>query len=348
MGAANLVSRVNEAIKVLIIERRMPQSWSKRWHEWRYLSAFERSIKRAAHIKCLPSADKPLAELHIVTCKRDLYMAVVAVKSLLRFAPNLGVVFHGDQSLTVSDSNFLQSQIPGCRVVLIDEADRIAQAQPDIHELRQALPGRFKLASGYESQRKAWALKVFDFHLLARSDRVIVLDSDTIFLKPPAEIIEFIEGRRPEGFYAVPCHSNLKVSTELLKKYYPNASVPLRFNGGLLGFERSSMPISMLQDVTQKVIQNEDILVMGDECLWRFAFGHSGGKELEFSRYPLTTDILRSRELEKNMDDLVYIHFILKHKGGFYQRVVERVAVELDAAEFGRAEVRGESQKGGL
>ncbi|WP_404362223.1 hypothetical protein [Marinobacter sp.] len=326
---AGLRNNVADAFRVLLVERRLPHGWVSRWHDLRYKAALEKTLREAASVDPIPSSNKPLAELHLVTCSRDLFMAILAVKSLLRFTDQLAVVFHGDRSLDEAGARKLKEQIPGCRVVLLEEADKKAEKHPEILRLREALPERFRLASGYEAQRRAWALKVFDFHLFAQCDRVIVLDSDTLFLQRPDELINFIGGREPCGFYAVPRLRNLKMPDQLIVNYFPQAHVIPRFNGGLFGFDQTQMPVSLLRDITEKVINSPEIVIMGDECLWRFFFAHRNAKPLTFDRYPLTTDLGRSKELASRQKDIVYIHFILKHKGGFYQKMAAKVGLEL-------------------
>ncbi len=326
---AGLRNSVSDAFRVLLVERRLPHSWVRRWHDLRYKGALEKTLCAEATATPIGSSSNPSAELHVVTCRRDLFMAILAVKSLLRFTDRLAVVFHGDRSLDEASTQVLREQIPGCRVVLLDEADKEAANHPEIFSLRQALPDRFRLASGYENQRRAWALKVFDFHLFSQCDRVIVLDSDTLFLRRPTEIIDFIEGRQSDGFYAVPRLRNLKMSDELVVKHFPQAPVIYRFNGGLFGFDRSQMTLNLLREITEKIINNPEILIMGDECLWRFFYAHLNARSLAFDRYPLTTDTARSKELAKKQDEIIYIHFILKHKGGFYKKMAGKVGLEL-------------------
>lgn len=326
---AGLRDSAVEAFRVLLVERRLPHSWARRWHDLRYKEALEKTLREAASVNPIPSSNMPLAELHVVTCSRDLFMAILAVKSLIRFTDQLAVVFHGDRSLDEAGARKLKEKIPGCRVILLNEADEEAAKHPEISRLREALPERFRLASGYENQRSAWALKVFDFHLFCQCDRIIVLDSDTLFLQRPDELIEFIEGRQPCGFYAVPRLRNLKMPDQLILDYFPQANVIPRFNGGLFGFDRTQMPVSLLRDITEKVINSPEIVIMGDECLWRFFFAHRDAAPLAFDRYPLTTDTGRSKELAKSLHEVVYIHFILKHKGGFYQKMAEKVGTDL-------------------
>lgn len=330
MAAGNIIIRkFNSLLRVFFVEKRLPYSWSRKWHEIRYRKSLDRTLKNLASTFPVACSRNPEVEVHLVTCKRDLYMAVASVKSLIRYFGDLGVVFHGDPSLDYDDSNFLREQIPGCRYVSFSDAERSIKKDPNIYRRRKELPDRFKLASGYDAQRRAWALKVFDFHFFSDADRVIVLDSDTLFLKRPNEVVDFIEGRTPGGFYAVPCNPNLKVDPKLVLSCFPMSRVIDKFNGGFFGFDKSLISIDLLIDVVDVLIDNHDVLVMGDECIWRFAFGRVNAKALDFSLYPLVTDLQRSRELEKKLEDLKYIHFILKHKGGFYQRVAEKVGADL-------------------
>ena len=141
----------------------------------------------------------------MLTCERDIDMAVLSLKSLLRFLPELAVVVHGDESLTPDCAAVFENQIPGCRLVLAPEAEAIARSIPDVGEHRDVLPTMFESALwSRKAGTCALGMKVFDFHLSSNANRLVILDSDTLFLAPPSELIEWLSSEDSLAFHAVP------------------------------------------------------------------------------------------------------------------------------------------------
>lgn len=320
---------IGKAFRVFLMERRLPYSWSRKLQDSLYKGPLDAALKAIVNTPPIACDTEASTELHMVTCVRDLNMAVAACRSLLRFEPEIAVVFHGDDSLQGEHAEFLRAAVPGARVHLYHEANSAAQGVPEIYELRKQIPGRFSLGEGYERHRKAWALKVFDFHLLARVEKVVVLDSDTLFLQRPDELIEWLKGEGIPGFYSVPLLPNLRVADEDWLSAFPTARPIRRFNGGFYGFNRQELSIDLMRETMQRLLDNPAIPVLGDECIWRFAFGHVDAGELPYDFYPLTTHPDRSRKLKENLGSIKYVHFILKHRGGFYRQLAEQVKKEL-------------------
>lgn len=256
-------------------------------------------------------------------------MAILAIKSLLRFVPNLSVVIHGDESLGERPISIFHQAIPGCRIVTYDEANRLAEKIPDVAIMRRQLPELFKLGSAYERQKKAWALKVLDFHLFSNSDKVIVLDSDTLFTKKPDEIVNWINAESSPSFYAVPSRPNLKVDKNVYKQTFPEAHVINRFNGGLFGFDKRVFPLNKMMEIAETLNATPEIPIFGDECIWRFAYSHMVSKHLSFENYPLFSSKKTYKTLASKRQEMKYMHFLLKHREGLYRKCAKKVIAEL-------------------
>lgn len=330
MKTENILAK---AFRVILIERRLPYGLTRWLQEILYKGPLDSTLQAIVNtppLACSPSAQ---TELHMVTCTRDLNMAVSSCRSLLRFAPDLAVVFHGDQSLNDNHARFLKAAVPGARVHLYGEAGEIASQSPRVSRLRGEMPARFNLGKGYERHRKAWALKVFDFHLLANAKKVIVLDSDTLFLKKPDELINWINSQGNPGFYSVPLLPNLRVDESKSRRTFPNARIIERFNGGFFGFSTDSLTLDLMVDIAEKLISDKSMPILGDECIWRFAFAHVPSEEIPYESYPLTTHIKRSRKIVKDLSNVKYVHFILKHKGGHYRKLAKQVESDLKRLE---------------
>lgn len=324
-----IATALADARRVFLQEKRLPIRWVDRYQRMRYKKPLHRTLEgftRLPAIPCDPDAD---TELHMLTCVYDLDMAVAALKSLLRFKPPLAVVIHGDRTLNESHREFLQTQIPGCRVILLPEADRAFATVPELAELRAKIPGRFTLPPGYERQCAAWALKVLDFWTLARTDKVLVLDSDTLFLRVPEELMAWISGDGQRAFHSAPNAPNQQLSGEIIAKGFPTVNYPPAFNGGLFGYSRSVVTRELILDVLHTLMVHPQWPLYGDECIWRLIIGGVLVDVLPFSCYPLLDDVGAEETHRVNFDKAAYVHFIVKHRGGCYRRIARRVLKEM-------------------
>ncbi|MBK1885938.1 hypothetical protein [Marinobacter sp. DY40_1A1] len=311
--------------RVFLVERRLPISIEHRYQKLLYANRLQkilREISDGPPIACAKNAD---AELHMLTCERDLYMAIAACKSFLKFFPDISVVFHGDESLDESMSDLLQSAIPSSRFISYQGAEDIIKSSIDVFQLRQKVAGRFELPPGYEKQRRAWALKVFDFHILSDAKKVIVMDSDTLFVKRPDELIDWIEPEKSTAFYSIPQFPNLKVDPKNFSSIFPNGTPVNSFNGGLYGYNKEDVGSEFLMDVVRKLISEKDYPILGDECFWRAVYSLIPSEPLSFDVYPLITPYYQKNNLMPDLNKAKYIHFICKHRGGLYGKIAKEV-----------------------
>ena len=197
------------------------------------------------------------AEVHMLLCKRDLRIGVLAVKSLLRFAKNrLALTITDDGSLTANDRQWVNGHLPGLRWLFWPEAAETEKS------LAQALATRPLLKKLYHSSY-APAGKLLHPVALARCDRVIVMDPDTAFFKPPQHLLDWITSDDLHGWYmhdhqdeakTVPPEA-IQAFADLEAKLVPQGrawGVTLRlFNSGLLVFRPRQLDL----DIAEKYLQ---------------------------------------------------------------------------------------------
>ncbi|NWO05212.1 MAG: hypothetical protein HLX50_05790 [Alteromonadaceae bacterium] len=329
-----IATALADARRVFLKEKRLPIRWVDRYQRVRYKKPLHRTLAGFTRLYAIPCDADASTELHMLTCVYDLDMAVAALKSLLRFKPPLAVVIHGDRTLNESHRAFLQTQIPGCRVILLSEADRAFATDPELAELRANIPGRFTLPNGYERQCAAWALKVLDFRTLARTDKVLVLDSDTLFLRAPDELLAWIASDGQRAFHSAPNAPNRQLSGEIIAEGFSSVNYPPAFNGGLFGYSRSVVTRELILDVLHTLMVHPQWPLYGDECIWRLILGGVPGDVLPFNRYPLLDYVGAENTHRVNFDEAAYVHFIVKHRGGCYQRIAKRVLKDMRRAGF--------------
>jgi hypothetical protein len=134
-------------------------------------------------IKTNPDAE---TSLHSAVPHRYLYAYLIAAKSLLRYHNDYAVFVHDDGSLTTGDKELIERHLPGAQIVDRQEADE---------HFRKTVDNSFlsKVRGSYTSY-----LKLFDTTLYNKSKRIIILDTDTLFLKRPEHIIDWsINGGKP-------------------------------------------------------------------------------------------------------------------------------------------------------
>ncbi len=324
-----MFQKIKRAFEVIFIERRLPYSWSTTIQRKLYKNGLKVCLEKVIDTQPYPCQPNASTEIHLVTCRKDFTMAILAIKSLLRFVPNLAVVIHGDESLDEQSISVICRCIPGVRIITYDDAIQIQPEDFDIIGLRNQVAGLFCLDSSYKRQKKAWALKIFDFHLFSNSQQIIVLDSDTIFLKRPDEIIEWIENPDAPAFYAIPENQNLKIPESIYSKVFPRARIIHSFNGGLLGFNKKDISLDDLITLTQTLINHPEVSIYGDECVWRFAYSHISSTPLPFNSYPLFESKKHYQQMSHVHNQFKYMHFLLKHKDGLYRKIAQKVLDEL-------------------
>jgi len=312
---------------LLFVERRLPYTWSENIHNILYKPALDKCLASVLATKPIPCHKNTNTELHLVTCKRDIYMAILAIKSFLRFYSEISVVIHGDETLDGNCKKELSTHIPN--VTIIDYDYSMKSVSPEISALREQIKNRFKLDDSFERQRKAWALKVFDFHLFSNTEKIIVLDSDTLFLKKPTEIIDWIKNETVLSFHAQPYLPNLMFDEGLSHDILKNKPIIKSFNGGLFGFSKTNIPVSDMFKLAHNLITKTEIPLFGDECIWRLAYSQVNHQTLEFNKYPLFGTLSRFKQFKDQTNDFNYIHFLLKHRHGIYKKFAQSVISEL-------------------
>lgn len=120
--------------------------------------------------------------MHVLTCRKHLSMFLLSVKSLLRFKPNIAVVLHDDGSLTAADIRTLQHHIAGIRI--------IRRAESDMVFARAALKCPNSLA--YRAQ-VINSLELTDHIMLGSGEKLIITNSDTLFLNRPDALLRWID-----------------------------------------------------------------------------------------------------------------------------------------------------------
>lgn len=158
-------------------------------------------------------------ELHLLICERDLLRGMWALKSFYRFAdldPKL--VIHDDGSLSDHSIQTLRSHFPGCDLVNGSNVDEAMSEYPIIR---------------YYRKKHVLARKIIDVLLAARSDYVMVMDTDVLWFSESEQIKECVKEFRP--FYVPGIRDAYARNTPFLNKHCDLFPAP-NVNSGMIGY----------------------------------------------------------------------------------------------------------------
>jgi hypothetical protein len=280
----------------------------------------EKAIEAVTNTPALLVQEPFKAEIHMLINKKHVNMALLSLKSFLRFYPNVRVVIHGDGSLDDEAEAFLRKHIKNIDVLRLTDAEALLKDKTDLFSIRKSY-----------LNIKITLLKLLDIHVLSDSDKVVILDSDVLFLKRPDEIISWIEDEKNYNLYARPYLKNLKMNRDALEDKFGPVSFIEKFNSGLLCMNKNLITLELILDTLDKLKGDPRLPVFGDESVWMVIFSRSSSRELAFDDYPLFSESRYLRRFVKKGKDeeMKYLHFILKHHGGFYAKFARRVVSEL-------------------
>ncbi len=174
--------------------------------------------------------------LHMLTCHRDIDMAMWCLKSFSYHAevsPHL--MIHDDGSLTERDKEVLRSHHARCTVIDRTEADRrlmsVLYAHPHCREMRQ-------------SRAFHCALKLFDPPVYSPTDVLVLIDSDILFFRQPSELLECAHQGSP--CYNSDYQDAYSASRERLMQLL-DLAVPGKVNAGLLVMRRQDYDLDFME-----------------------------------------------------------------------------------------------------
>ncbi|MCX5680671.1 MAG: hypothetical protein NTZ95_08580 [Candidatus Omnitrophica bacterium] len=192
-------------------------------------------ILKTRQFKCNRDAK---TEVHTLTCHSHLPMYITSIKSLLRFCDEIAVVTHDDGSLSSTDIKLLEKHIKGVKVIGRRDADVMAA-----EHLKQ-----FPNCSKYRDAVLI-SLQLFDFMLYSKTGKIIALDSDTLFLRKPKRLIEWILSDNKEIIHIYEKYPYRQM--EFLSKF--NYDQPANFCMGFGCYYRDIVDLKTVATVLDKV-----------------------------------------------------------------------------------------------
>jgi len=186
----------------------------------------------------------------MLLCRRDRWIGLLALKSLLRFPDaHLAVTLTDDGSLTEADRRWFDRHVPGCRWLPRHVSDpRLDRFLADHPRLKRGYDGGFPLYG-----------KLLHPLVLNQAERVIVCDSDTAFFRRPERLLQWARGQDAHGWY-LHHHQNQELQVpnetreafkELAERCSHNGTQWRMdyyfFNSGLLAFRPSQLNLDLAE-----------------------------------------------------------------------------------------------------
>ncbi len=149
-------------------------------------------------------------KLYCALNKENCRAYILSAKSFLRFYPDVAVIVQSDGSLDDTCVQEIKDSIKGSIVYSKEDMMKNISEKAD-SQLLGLIPG----AEKYEEATsvKIMYLKFLNVIFRFNGEKVVIIDSDLIFIRPPEEIIQWIKEPYSHDFYG-------EGSNERAEKYY--------------------------------------------------------------------------------------------------------------------------------
>jgi hypothetical protein len=255
--------------------------------------------------------DLPLeesVEVHLLTCARDWRGAAWALASFVTCSGSRWrMVVHDDGTLGTQARETLQRIFPALEFIARSEADRSMA----LHLANHPRCLRYR-------ETHALALKLLDTVFLAKTPRVILLDSDLLFFHEPTEVLEWVRQGREEcrfnpDFQDAYCLSRQEARERL------GVDLWERVNTGLSLLPRKAIDLDLCETcLVDKDIAEPGNLPWCEQTLLALCASHFGAGGLLSARYEVNFN-------PRVADDSVSRHYVGDLRPMFYAEGMYRV-----------------------
>jgi len=252
---------------------------------------------------------------------------LLAIKSLLRFCTDSHVVVQDDGSLTNKSISELKKHIIG--ITIFSKSDMFDVIHKTaLPELRTLLPGVNK----YEEVKsiKILYLKFFNVLLRFMGKKVIIIDSDLLFLRKPVEVVQWIIEPYKYDFYGEGSNAN---ANDYYKMGFDFSRIDVaNFSSGFIGVKFINVQ-NILIEILKKIYDYDPKIFYSweiEQALWSIL--------LNYNKNQLNLDELRDvyiasgwRKYRDLFENAVLVHFAgaFRFKNLRYIRLARLVIKEL-------------------
>lgn len=271
---------------------------------------FFRCIHKTPPIPCEKSAK---VSIHSLVCHMDLEMYLVAVKSFLRFYTKVQIIAHSDGSINKDDKEILRKHIPN--ITIIDETNKLWQ-----HSLNRV---RNKyVAKGHSN---LLLIKLF-LPFFCKSDRLIILDTDIIFINRPDEIISWIknDSQNLNPLYNEDKYDTLRDAKTNLIKEFNISELPPNLNSGFICMKNDLTKEEFERLLKISVDYTDSNIDKGDQTIYHIMLARRNAKPLNPENYNIF-DGNKVSEAAK----MIHLPSHVRFKKGIYLKLARKLCRQL-------------------
>jgi hypothetical protein len=308
----------------------------------RALNKYGDGVMFRAVIGTPPIPANPHAEtgIHTAVPHRYLFAYLTAIKSFLQYYADIAVYVHDDGSLREEDKALIRVHVPGVRIIDRSWADQAFADKVGDEFL-------MKVRKSYTSY-----LKLFDPTLVSTHKRIIIVDTDVLFLNRPAAIIEWAQnggaawyhrsgswikksphssnagGGAPQPNVAQPTHIQQMVVQqigEINQALRKDFAFVHGFNSGFIGYDRSMVEYGELKELLAHLFGmfGDRIFRWGSEqTMHGLVLCGKGATALPSDEYMVYTNLSSDRAAQST-----FVHFIgeFRYHRLLYPRLAAKV-----------------------
>ena len=200
------------------------------------------------------SPSKASCEIHVLMGSRDFLIGLAAIHSLVRFIPNASLAISDDGSLSDSQKMLIKDQFIGSRVIPRYSLWPNGESLPNLPHLKRLYHSSYHCSA-----------KLLHPVLLGEHDQIILMDCDTLCLRTPELILNWLNSPANQAYYMHDDISRNAESPELAQVFQElndrsreNYEMRIKhyfFNSGLLCFNRSKCDLSHAENFLTKRLQ---------------------------------------------------------------------------------------------
>lgn len=294
------------------------------------------AIRRSPVVETNPDAD---TGIHSAVPHRYRFAYLTAIKSLLRYYADLTVYVHDDGSLLAEDKAMIRKHLPGVRII-----DRAAADRAFAEKINDAFLA--KVRTSYTSY-----LKLFDPTLASTNKRIIIVDTDVLFLDRPETIIQWAQNggapwfhqsepwrqaqsnQPPPGSNPQPDSTKPKHIQQMVLERLPDINQALGteyafepgFNSGFVGYDHDTVNYNELKTLLTHLyaMLGDRIFRWGSEqTMHGLLLGAKGALALPSDEYMVFTNLNSDRAAQAK-----FVHFIGEYR--YHRMLYPRLAAQV-------------------
>lgn len=295
-----------------------------------------RGVSRTPPISANPHAE---TGIHTAVPHRYLFAYLTAIKSLLRYYADVAVYVHDDGSLREEDKDLILTHVPGATVI-----DRAWADQAFADKIGDEF--LMKVRKSYTSY-----LKLFDPTLASSNKRIIIVDTDVLFLNRPEVVIDWAQkGGAPWFHQSEPWRQALSNQPPAHNTHQPDSTKPKHiqqmvlerlpdinqalgmeyafkpgFNSGFVGYDHDTVNYNELKTLLTHLyaMLGDRIFRWGSEqTMHGLLLGAKGAVALPSDEYMVFTDLNSERAAQAK-----FVHFIGEYR--YHRMLYPRLAAQV-------------------